>query len=170
MHLILSHLWKSISVLEILPSLSTHIYSLPHPAGPHADIVSHLLALFLHTRHHWSVFVSWWCHWHTAILIQGSGRWSSNAFPRYIQKNLIILHALIMGHALHYLHVVLFLPLFPALAFYFVCLFGFSSHTLLWTVLYRYLISPCFVSPFPSDTKKNPLHFHHSSYFCSAMH
>jgi len=35
-------------------------------------------------------------------LIRGAGRWSSNAFERYIRKNVIVLHALILGCALHY--------------------------------------------------------------------
>jgi len=35
-------------------------------------------------------------------LIRGAGRWSSNAFERYIRKNVIVLHALILGRALHY--------------------------------------------------------------------
>ena len=35
-------------------------------------------------------------------LIRGTGRWSSNAFKRYIRKNVIVLHALILGCALHY--------------------------------------------------------------------
>jgi hypothetical protein len=35
-------------------------------------------------------------------LIRGAGRWSSNAFKRYIRKNVIVLHALILGRALHY--------------------------------------------------------------------
>jgi hypothetical protein len=37
-------------------------------------------------------------------LIRGAGRWSSNAFERYIRKNVIVLHALILGRALHYSH------------------------------------------------------------------
>jgi hypothetical protein len=37
-----------------------------------------------------------------ADLIRGAGRWSSNAFERYIRKNVIVLHALILGRALHY--------------------------------------------------------------------
>ena len=35
-------------------------------------------------------------------LIRGAGRWSSNTFERYIRKNVIVLHALILGRALHY--------------------------------------------------------------------
>jgi hypothetical protein len=35
-------------------------------------------------------------------LIRGAGRWSSDAFERYIRKNVIVLHALILGRALHY--------------------------------------------------------------------
>jgi len=35
-------------------------------------------------------------------LIRGAGRWSSNAFERYIRKNIIVLHALILGRSLHY--------------------------------------------------------------------
>lgn len=35
-------------------------------------------------------------------LIQGAGRWSSYTFQRYIRKNPIVLHALIMGRTLHY--------------------------------------------------------------------
>lgn len=35
-------------------------------------------------------------------LIRGAGRWSSNAFERYIRRNVIVLHALILGRALHY--------------------------------------------------------------------
>ena len=35
-------------------------------------------------------------------LIRGAGRWSSNAFERYIRKNIIVLHALILGCSLHY--------------------------------------------------------------------
>jgi hypothetical protein len=38
----------------------------------------------------------------SADLIRGAGRWSSNAFERYIRKNIIVLHALILGRALHY--------------------------------------------------------------------
>ena len=34
-------------------------------------------------------------------LIQGVGRWSSNAFERYICKNVIVLHALILSQSLH---------------------------------------------------------------------
>jgi hypothetical protein len=30
------------------------------------------------------------------------GRWSSNAFERYIRKNIIVLHALILGRSIHY--------------------------------------------------------------------
>ena len=37
-------------------------------------------------------------------LIRGTGRWSSDAFERYIRKNVIVLHALILGHSLHYSH------------------------------------------------------------------
>jgi hypothetical protein len=37
-----------------------------------------------------------------AELIRGAGRWSSSAFERYIRKNNIVLHALILGRALHY--------------------------------------------------------------------
>jgi hypothetical protein len=37
-----------------------------------------------------------------AKLIRGAGRWSSSAFKRYIRKNIIVLHALILGRALHY--------------------------------------------------------------------
>jgi hypothetical protein len=39
-----------------------------------------------------------------ADLIRGAGRWSSNVFERYIRKNVIVLHALILGRALHYSH------------------------------------------------------------------
>ena len=39
-----------------------------------------------------------------ATLIQGAGRWSSDTFQRYIRKNPIVLHALIMGRTLHYSH------------------------------------------------------------------
>jgi hypothetical protein len=35
-------------------------------------------------------------------LIKGAGRWSSQAFERYIRKNLIILHALILARSYHY--------------------------------------------------------------------
>jgi hypothetical protein len=35
-------------------------------------------------------------------LIRGAGRWSSNTFERYIRRNVIVLHALILGRALHY--------------------------------------------------------------------
>ena len=35
-------------------------------------------------------------------LIRGAGRWSSNTFKRYIRENIIVLHALILGRALHY--------------------------------------------------------------------
>lgn len=35
-------------------------------------------------------------------LVRGAGRWSSNAFERYIRKNPIILHALILERTLHY--------------------------------------------------------------------
>jgi hypothetical protein len=35
-------------------------------------------------------------------LIRGAGRWSSDAFERYIRKNIIVLHALILGRSLHY--------------------------------------------------------------------
>jgi hypothetical protein len=35
-------------------------------------------------------------------LIQGAGRWSSSTFQRYIRKNPIVLHALIMGRSSHY--------------------------------------------------------------------
>jgi len=35
-------------------------------------------------------------------LIRGAGRWSSNTFERYIRKNIIVLHALILGRSLHY--------------------------------------------------------------------
>ena len=35
-------------------------------------------------------------------LIRGAGRWSSNAFERYIRKNVIVLHALILGRSIHY--------------------------------------------------------------------
>ena len=35
-------------------------------------------------------------------LIRGAGRWSSDAFERYIRKNVIVLHALILGRSLHY--------------------------------------------------------------------
>jgi hypothetical protein len=37
-------------------------------------------------------------------LIRGAGRWSSDAFERYIRKNVVVLHALILGRALHYSH------------------------------------------------------------------
>ena len=37
-------------------------------------------------------------------LICGAGHWSSNVFERYIRKNVIVLHALILGRALHYSH------------------------------------------------------------------
>jgi hypothetical protein len=35
-------------------------------------------------------------------LIRGAGRWSSNTFEQYIRKNVVVLHALILGRALHY--------------------------------------------------------------------
>ena len=35
-------------------------------------------------------------------LIQGAGHWFSNTFERYIRKNIIVLHTLILSHALHY--------------------------------------------------------------------
>jgi len=35
-------------------------------------------------------------------LIRGAGRWSSDAFERYIRKNVIVLHTLILGRSLHY--------------------------------------------------------------------
>ena len=35
-------------------------------------------------------------------LIRGAGCWSSNAFERYIRKNVVVLHALILRRALHY--------------------------------------------------------------------
>jgi len=38
----------------------------------------------------------------TIELIKGAGRWSSNAFEKYIRKNVVVLHALILGRALHY--------------------------------------------------------------------
>jgi hypothetical protein len=37
-----------------------------------------------------------------ADLIRGAGRWTSNAFERYLRKNVIVLHALILRCALHY--------------------------------------------------------------------
>jgi hypothetical protein len=37
-----------------------------------------------------------------ADLIRGAGRWTSNAFERYLRKNVIVLHALILRRALHY--------------------------------------------------------------------
>jgi hypothetical protein len=39
-------------------------------------------------------------------LIQGTGRWSSTTFQTYIQRNPIVLHALIMGCTLHFAHAV----------------------------------------------------------------
>ena len=36
-------------------------------------------------------------------LIRGAGRWSSDVFERYIRKNVIVLHMLILGRSLHYL-------------------------------------------------------------------
>ena len=36
------------------------------------------------------------------ILIKGAGRWSSSAFERYIRKNPVVLHALILSHTSHY--------------------------------------------------------------------
>jgi hypothetical protein len=38
-------------------------------------------------------------------LIQGAGHWSSDAFERYIRTNVIMLHVLILGCALHYSHI-----------------------------------------------------------------
>jgi hypothetical protein len=38
------------------------------------------------------------------VLIRGAGRWSSDAFERYIRKNVIVLHTLILGRSLHYSH------------------------------------------------------------------
>ena len=35
-------------------------------------------------------------------LIKGAGRWTSNAFERYIRKNPVVLHALILTHSSHY--------------------------------------------------------------------
>ena len=35
-------------------------------------------------------------------LIRGAGRWSLGTFEQYIRKNVVVLHALILGHALHY--------------------------------------------------------------------
>ena len=35
-------------------------------------------------------------------LIWGTGHWSSDAFERYIRKNVIVLHALILSRSLHY--------------------------------------------------------------------
>ena len=35
-------------------------------------------------------------------LIWGAGHWSSDAFEQYICKNVIVLHALILGRSLHY--------------------------------------------------------------------
>ena len=37
-------------------------------------------------------------------LIRGAGHWSSDAFEGYIQKNVIVLHMLILGRSLHYSH------------------------------------------------------------------
>jgi len=37
-----------------------------------------------------------------AELIRGTGQWVSDAFERYIQNNVIVLHTLILGHTLHY--------------------------------------------------------------------
>ena len=37
-------------------------------------------------------------------LSQGAGHWSSDAFKWYIQKNVIVLHMLILSQLLHYLH------------------------------------------------------------------
>jgi hypothetical protein len=36
------------------------------------------------------------------ILIKGTGRWSSSAFERYIRKNPVVLHALILARTSHY--------------------------------------------------------------------
>ena len=35
-------------------------------------------------------------------LIKGAGRWSSIAFERYIRKNPVVLHALILSRSSHY--------------------------------------------------------------------
>jgi hypothetical protein len=35
-------------------------------------------------------------------LIKGAGRWSSTSFERYIRKNPIVLHALILSRSSHY--------------------------------------------------------------------
>ena len=40
----------------------------------------------------------------SAELIRGAGHWSLDAFEHYIRKNVVVLHALILGHALHYSH------------------------------------------------------------------
>jgi hypothetical protein len=40
----------------------------------------------------------------SAELIRGAGRWSSNTFERYIRKNVVVLHALILARAQHYSH------------------------------------------------------------------
>jgi hypothetical protein len=35
-------------------------------------------------------------------LIKGAGRWSSSSFERYIRKNPVVLHALILSRSSHY--------------------------------------------------------------------
>ena len=35
-------------------------------------------------------------------LIKGAGQWSSSDFERYIRKNLVVLHALILSRSSHY--------------------------------------------------------------------
>jgi hypothetical protein len=35
-------------------------------------------------------------------LIKGAGRWSSTSFERYIRKNPVVLHALILSRSSHY--------------------------------------------------------------------
>ena len=97
----------------------------------------------------------------SAELIWGVGWWVSDAFERYIWKNVIVLHALILGHMLHYSQT------------WFIFLLTFLA--LLWTVsvqVSQFPLSFILISTFSSKTpqKKTSLFvypFYHLSRYCT---
>ena len=99
----------------------------------------------------------------SAELIWGAGRWSSDAFEHYIRKNVVVLHALILGHALHYSHATWFL---------FLLFFRLSSYALIVSVPVQVSHLLIFLHPHFSSKKKkklNCLPLHCLSHYCTQI-
>ena len=158
-----STLWKSLVSLTLIPSCLTmsayktdssqctlnsgSVWMAPHQPV-HGFCVACVLSTPLKSQGNLCVWVVL-THLQKLVtvpcgeLIHGASHWSSDAFERYIQKNVIVLHMLILGRSLHYAHG-------PwLLTFVKTDYFSFTSHlsfylscTLLRTVLVQISASP----------------------------